>query len=89
VVFVAWLVLLLAGDTGAFLYGVPTSARVLFLLPVAAVGLALAAAVVTATAWREASVGVVARSGQVVLLTGLVCFTWFVMQWNMFGWHFG
>jgi CubicO group peptidase (beta-lactamase class C family) len=88
-VFVVALALMLAGDTGAFLYGVPTSARVLFLLPLVAVGLALSAAVLTVTAWREASVGVAARSGQVVLLAGLVCLTWFLVQWNLLGWRFG
>jgi len=88
-VFVVGTVLMLAGDTGEFLYGVPTYARVLFALPLVAVGLALAGAVLTVTAWREASVGVVARGGQVVLLGGLACLTWFLVQWNLLGWQFG
>jgi CubicO group peptidase (beta-lactamase class C family) len=88
-VFVVALALMLAGDTGAFLYGVPASVRLLFLLPLVAVGLALSAAVLTVTSWRGASVGVLARSGQVVLLAGLVCLTWFLLQWNLLGWRFG
>jgi CubicO group peptidase (beta-lactamase class C family) len=87
--FVVLLVLLLVGGIVDFLYGVPAGVYAVFLLPLVVVVLTLSGAAVTVVAWREASVGVPARTGHVVLLAGMACLVWFLVQWNLLGWRFG
>jgi len=88
-VFLLLLAMVLLGDTGAFLYSVPLSFRLLLCLPVlvlATAGLALAG---TVARWRASGAGRVARIHQVTLLAGLATFAWFAWQWNLIGWQFG
>jgi CubicO group peptidase (beta-lactamase class C family) len=87
VLFVAGIVLVLAGDTGSYLYGVPVSLRVLLVLPLVAVALAGAAAVLTVLAWRSGA-GVLARLHQLLVLAGSAGLVWFLAEWNLLGWQF-
>jgi hypothetical protein len=87
--FVVAFTLTLLGDTSEFLYGVPTAFRVLMLLPVAFVGLALAAAVTTVRARRAGGVGLGSRLHQATVIAGMIALTWFLQQWNLIGWRFG
>lgn len=47
-----------------------------------------AAAVWTVRGWRGSGAGVIARTHQLVLFTGLTALTWFLLQWNLMGWQF-
>jgi len=76
----------LFGDTSDFIYGAPLSFRLLFVLPLLALGLAAAALGTTVAGWRSA--GIAARVHQVTLLTGLAALAWFCAQWNLLGWQF-
>jgi CubicO group peptidase (beta-lactamase class C family) len=87
-VFVVGLGAVLFGDTSEFLYGVPTSFRLLMVAPLVVLALAGASAVCTVAAWRGAGAGVAARAHQVVVLAGLGALTWFLVQWNLIGWQF-
>jgi CubicO group peptidase (beta-lactamase class C family) len=86
--FVVFLTLDLVGGTSV-LYGVPTSVRVLLLLPPLFIALTIAATAATARAWRQGNVGVLTRVHQVILLAGMLGLTWFCLHWNLLGWRFG
>jgi hypothetical protein len=87
--FIVALTLILMGDTGEFLYGVPLPFRALMLVPVAFVVLALATVVTTVRALRSARVGLPVRLHQATLIIGMLALTWFLQQWNLIGWRFG
>jgi hypothetical protein len=86
--FVVLLGTVLFGDTGEFLYRVPTSFRLLLLLPFGVAAMATAAAVGTFASWRGSGAGLAARVHQVVLFAGLAALAWFVWEWNLIGWRF-
>ncbi len=86
VVFVVLLTVEVIENSGAFLYGVPLSFRLLLLVPIAVLVAWAAAVVLAVRGWREATRW--ARLHQVVLFVGLSTFTWFVWQWNLLGWQF-
>ncbi|MET7331080.1 serine hydrolase domain-containing protein [Nonomuraea sp. NPDC005650] len=87
-VFTVLFVLTLTGDT-SILYGVPTSLRLLLLLPPLFLALTIAAITTTVIGWRHRHVGVLARGHQVTLLAGMLALVWFCLHWNLLGWQFG
>ena len=87
--FLVLLVLILFGDTSAFLVAVPTSFRLLMVLPLLSAGLAAASCVVSVTAWRAGTIAMAARVHQGVVLAGLFALVWFGWRWNLLGWQFG
>jgi hypothetical protein len=87
VLFLSGLTATLLGHTGEFLYHVPPAFNLLLAVPVMALAVAAAATGLTVRSWRGAGAGVVARIHQVMLLTGVVAFAWFLWQWNLLGWQ--
>ncbi|MFS0699239.1 serine hydrolase domain-containing protein [Cellulomonas sp. 179-A 4D5 NHS] len=87
--FLVALAVVVAGDTSEFLYGVPTSFRLLLGGGVAVLTAALAAGVLTVAAWRGSGAGLGVRVHQVVLLGGLGALAWFFARWNLIGWQLG
>jgi len=86
VVFVVLLTVEVIENSGAFLYGVPVSFRLLLIVPILVLLAWGASMVLAVRGWRDA--GRWARVHQVVLFVGLGTFTWFVWQWNLLGWQF-
>ncbi|MBB2912462.1 CubicO group peptidase (beta-lactamase class C family) [Streptosporangium becharense] len=86
--FLVLLAALLLGDTGDFLYGVPSGMRVLLAGPLVMLATTAAAAVCTVRGWRDPGAGRAARVHQVVVFAGLMALTWFLWQWNLIGWRF-
>jgi hypothetical protein len=87
-VFLVLLFVEVLGDTSDFLYGTPLRFAVLFVLPLLALGMAVASTGATVASWRSSGAGVVARTHQALLIAGLVALTWFLWQWNLIGWQF-
>ncbi|MGS2646711.1 serine hydrolase [Streptosporangium sp. LJ11] len=87
-VFVVMFALTLTGDT-SILYGVPTTLRVLLLLPPLFLALTIAAIATTVIGWRHRPIGILARGHQVTLLAGMLALVWFCIHWNLLGWQFG
>lgn len=85
----AVLAVVLAGDTSAFLYGVPTGFRVLLGGGVVVLAAAGAGGALTVAAWRGSGAGLGVRVHQVVLLGGLGALAWFLARWNLIGWQLG
>lgn len=76
----------LFGDTGDFLFSIPTSFRLVLAAPFLVGALGIAGLAGTVAGWREAGVRLVSRVHQVVLLTGIAALMWFAGQWNLIGW---
>jgi hypothetical protein len=87
--FLAALVVMLAGNSDEFIYGVPTSFSLLLAVPIAVLLGTVAAAALTVKGWRGSGARVAARLHQITVLTGLAALTWFLWQWNLLGWQFG
>jgi hypothetical protein len=85
VAFLVLLVLTLAGDVSAFIYGAPASFLALLTLPLLVVLAAVAALAATVRGWTSARI--TARVHQVLSLGGLALLTWFFWQWNLLGWQ--
>jgi CubicO group peptidase (beta-lactamase class C family) len=86
VVFVGLLTVEVIENSGAFLYGVPLSFRLLLIVPMLVLLAFVASVVLAVRGWRDA--GRWARVHQVLLFVSLGTFTWFVWQWNLLGWQF-
>ncbi|MFI6007099.1 serine hydrolase domain-containing protein [Streptomyces sp. NPDC051366] len=86
----AFLVLITAQllNSGDLIYGATTGLRAVLLLPFVMLAVTAAAAVWTVRGWRGSGAGVIARTHQLVLFTGLTALTWFLLQWNLMGWQF-
>jgi CubicO group peptidase (beta-lactamase class C family) len=72
-----------AGGMPAFVYGVPTLARVLLLIPPLTAALTLAAAIVSIRAARGRHVSQVELVRQAVIFTGLASFIAFAAYWRV------
>ncbi|SEG17157.1 CubicO group peptidase, beta-lactamase class C family [Nonomuraea solani] len=86
--FVVLFTLTLTGET-SILYGVPTTLRMLLLLPPLFLALTAAAITTTVIGWRHRPIGLLARVHQVTLLAGALALAWFCLHWNLVGWQFG
>ncbi|MQA12414.1 MAG: serine hydrolase [Pseudonocardiaceae bacterium] len=75
------------GSSDEFLFGVPTSFRLLLAIPLLVLTAGAAAIAYTITSWRRAGASILARIHQVTLLAGIVALTWFLWQWNLIGWQ--
>jgi CubicO group peptidase (beta-lactamase class C family) len=89
VCFLVLLGLMVVGDTGDFLYGPPMRIQALLLLPLVFIGLMIVAIPATVKAWRDGRVGLGARAHHALVIAGMVALSWFLVQWNLVGWHFG
>jgi beta-lactamase family protein len=76
----------LFGDVSDFIYAVPTSFKVVLLVPFAVLLLGGAALVPTIRGWRGSGAGVVARVHHVAVLAAVAGLLWFSFQWNLAGW---
>jgi CubicO group peptidase (beta-lactamase class C family) len=86
IVFLGLIMVTLLGDPGDFIYGAPTSFRLLLTVPLVVLVGAAAAVAGTVVGWRGAGASVVSRIHQVWLLAGLAVLVWFVWYWNLIGW---
>ena len=89
VCFLVLLGLMLVGDTGDFLYGPPMRIQALLVMPLTFIGLMAVAIPATMKSWRDGRVGLGARAHHTLAIAGMLAVTWFLVQWNLVGWHFG
>jgi CubicO group peptidase (beta-lactamase class C family) len=89
VVFLVLVLVVLLGDTSAYLYGVPLNFQLLLALPIVVLLAGTAALTGTVIAWRRPAAGVIVRSHHIAILISLAAFAWFTWQWNLIGWHLG
>ena len=87
VAFLVGLTAVVLGESGEFLYGVPTDFRFLLAVPILVLAAAAGALACTIRGWRGGA-GVLARIHQVALLAGTGALVWFLWQWNLIGWQF-
>jgi hypothetical protein len=87
VVFLLGLTAVVLGESGEFLYGVPTNFRLLLAVPIVILAAAAGAIACTIRGWRGGA-GVLARIHQVTLLAGTAALVWFLWQWNLIGWQY-
>ncbi len=88
-VFIVLLVLVLEGDTSAFLYGFPLSFRLLMSLPIIVAVLTVVAVGLTGLAWRNNYWGLWGRLHYTLVTLALVGFLLFANLWNLLGFRFG
>ena len=89
VVFLVLVLVVLLGDTSAYLYGVPLNFQLLLALPIVVLLGGTAALAGTVIGWRRSGAGVIVRSHQIAVLISLAAFAWFTWQWNLIGWRLG
>jgi hypothetical protein len=87
--FIVAMVITLASDTSEFLYGVPTSFRLLMLLPILFAGLTAATLAGTVEVWRNGYGSLLARAHYTAVALGMAGCLWFLAAWNLLGFRFG
>ena len=70
------------------LFGITPAFRAVLALGVVSAGLAAAALVYTALAWRDGNWGVAGRAYYTLVAVAAVAFVWFLDFWNLLGWRF-
>jgi CubicO group peptidase (beta-lactamase class C family) len=71
------------GGTPAFLYGVPTLAAVLLIIPPVTAMLSVAAAIAVAGMWRDAGLSLAVRLEHMLVTCALLGFVAFAVFWNV------
>jgi CubicO group peptidase (beta-lactamase class C family) len=87
IAFLVGLAAVVVGESGEFLYDVPTNFSLLLAVPILILAAAGGSIACTVRGWRGGA-GVLAKIHQVTLLAGLAALAWFLWQWNLIGWQF-
>lgn len=84
--FVVMLFLILAGDTGDFVYGLTASFDWLLVLPLVFLVMTAGTIGLTVRSWASGS-GVLSQLHQSTLIAGMLTLTWFLIHFHLVGWQ--
>jgi CubicO group peptidase (beta-lactamase class C family) len=75
-------------NSGNLLDGPTLTLRLVLVAPLVTLVTAAAGAFWSVKGWRRSGAGVTARAHQVGMLAGLAALAWFLLEWNLIGWHY-